>query len=176
MLRLYRCCKPWVARSHLIGIDFPSNWPHWVIQSNHFLTENWLPTSYSTHVVCSSFYRFVVARSHVVGIDFPSNWPHRVIQINKDVTEDEGPAFYSACVSVFTSPLWPDLMWLGPTFQRTGAIESCKLVRMCRKTKFWRRIEHLVSVPVFTSPWCPHFIWLGSTFWLPQTNKNVTGS
>ena len=33
-------------------------------------------------------------------------------------------------VSNFSSPCWPDLIRLGPIFQRTGAIESCKLMRM----------------------------------------------
>jgi hypothetical protein len=65
--------KPLVARSYLIGADFPTNWRHRVIQTNEDVTENEVPAFYSAYCVCISFAKPLVATSHLIGVDFLAN-------------------------------------------------------------------------------------------------------
>jgi hypothetical protein len=62
-----------VARSHLIGPDFLTNWRHRVIQTNKDVTENEVPAFYSACCVCISFAKPLVATSHLIGVDFLAN-------------------------------------------------------------------------------------------------------
>ena len=160
------CCKPLVARSHVIGMDFALNWPHTVIQTNQFVGKM---SSGILFNICY-LYKFLSAS----GVQISFNWngfsielTPRVNQIHEDVMENVfwHSIQHALFKSVFTSPRWPDFIWVGPALQgRNWRHRVMQTVEDVTENEDLACIGHVVFVSVFIRPCGPHLITLGLIF------------